>query len=33
MSRINFNRFIYDGKLNKSGRFVGSRKKRRKRVK
>lgn len=33
MSRINFNRFIYGGKPNKSGRFVGSRKKRKKRVK
>lgn len=33
MSRDNFIRFIYGGKPSKSGKFVGSRKRRKKRVK
>lgn len=33
MARTNFNRFIYNGKSSKSGKFIGSRKKRRKRAK
>lgn len=33
MSRTNFGRFIYGGKPSKSGKLVGSRKKRKKRVK
>lgn len=33
MSRTNFNRFIHGGKPSKSGKFVGSGKKRKKRVK
>lgn len=33
MSRTSFNHFIYGGKPSKSGKFVGSRKKRKKRAK
>lgn len=33
MDRTNYNRSIYGGKPSKSGKFVGSRKKRRKRAK
>lgn len=33
MSRANFNHFAYGGKPSKSGKFVGNRKKRKKRVK